>query len=138
MNSVDVTCRIPVIVDSARSINRRARPDAQTTDLASPRIMVTGNDRRRRNPSQSKCPFFPSIDAPIGRPNRKTNTESECERTTDSASYFVLPYTEIGSLFGGRDHSTVIHSVNKVEAEMAADPEYRLRVESLRDTLSGG
>jgi chromosomal replication initiator protein len=46
-----------------------------------------------------------------------------------------LPYTEIGGLFGGRDHSTVIHSVNKVEAEMAADPEFRARVRRLQDAL---
>jgi len=44
-----------------------------------------------------------------------------------------LPYTEIGQLFGGRDHSTVIHSVNKVEAEMASDPQYRDRVQRLRE-----
>jgi len=48
-----------------------------------------------------------------------------------------LPYTEIGSLFGGRDHSTVIHSVNKVEADMAADPEFRSRVQRLQDDLFG-
>lgn len=48
-----------------------------------------------------------------------------------------LPYTEIGGLFGGRDHSTVIHSVNKVEAEMAADPEFRARVRRLQDELAG-
>jgi chromosomal replication initiator protein len=48
------------------------------------------------------------------------------------------PYTEIGSLFGGRDHSTVIHSVNKVEADMAADPELRSRIELLRDEFGRG
>jgi chromosomal replication initiator protein len=46
-----------------------------------------------------------------------------------------LPYTEIGALFGGRDHSTVIHSVNKVEAEMASDAEFRARVRRLQDDL---
>lgn len=47
-----------------------------------------------------------------------------------------LPYTEIGSLFGGRDHSTVIHSVNKVEAEMASNGEFRARVHRLQDELT--
>jgi chromosomal replication initiator protein len=47
-----------------------------------------------------------------------------------------LPYTEIGVLFGGRDHSTVIHSVNKVEADMASDPEFRARVRKLQDELA--
>ncbi|MEE8176335.1 MAG: chromosomal replication initiator protein DnaA [Gemmatimonadota bacterium] len=48
-----------------------------------------------------------------------------------------LPYTDIGSIFGGRDHSTVIHSVNKVEAQMARDPTFRSRVRVLQDALSG-
>jgi len=47
-----------------------------------------------------------------------------------------LPYTEIGGLFGGRDHSTVIHSVNKVEADMAGDAELRRRVQKLRDEFT--
>jgi chromosomal replication initiator protein len=47
-----------------------------------------------------------------------------------------LPYTEIGTLFGGRDHSTVIHSVNKVEADMASDSEFRARVRRLQDELA--
>ena len=49
-----------------------------------------------------------------------------------------VPYTEIGSLFGGRDHSTVIHSVNKVEADMAGNAEFRSRIESLRDEFGRG
>jgi chromosomal replication initiator protein len=47
-----------------------------------------------------------------------------------------LPYTEIGALFGGRDHSTVIHSVNKVEAEMASNVEFRARVHRLQDEIT--
>ncbi len=49
-----------------------------------------------------------------------------------------LPYSEIGGLFGGRDHSTVIHSVNKVEAEMAGDPTLRSRVRRLQEELFRG
>lgn len=48
-----------------------------------------------------------------------------------------MPLVDIGKLFGGRDHSTVIHSLNKVEAEMAGDEEFRRRVEQLRSELRG-
>ena len=48
---------------------------------------------------------------------------------------FDLPLVEIGRLFGGRDHSTVIHSISKVEEEMAGDPAFRQRVETLRQSL---
>jgi len=46
-----------------------------------------------------------------------------------------LAYSDIGGLFGGRDHSTVIHSVNKVEAAMAEDAIFRNRVRQLQDEL---
>jgi len=41
----------------------------------------------------------------------------------------------IGQLFGGRDHSTVIHSIKKVEEQMAVDPAFRQQVEDARDEL---
>jgi chromosomal replication initiator protein len=39
---------------------------------------------------------------------------------------------EIGRLFGGRDHSTVIHSVSKVEEDLRSDQALRERVDALR------
>ena len=50
-------------------------------------------------------------------------------------THLDLPYSDIGTLFGGRDHSTVIHSVNKVEADMAADGTFRDRVRQLQEQL---
>jgi chromosomal replication initiator protein len=48
---------------------------------------------------------------------------------------FDLPLVEIGKLFGGRDHSTVIHSIGKVEEDMAADAGFRQRVDQIRASL---
>ncbi|MEX0907192.1 MAG: helix-turn-helix domain-containing protein, partial [Gemmatimonadota bacterium] len=48
-----------------------------------------------------------------------------------------LSLVEIGALFGGRDHSTVIHAVNKVEEDVARDDGFRARVELIRDRLDG-
>ena len=42
---------------------------------------------------------------------------------------------EIGLAFGGRDHSTVIHSLERVTETMTDDGEFRGRVERLRETL---
>ena len=44
---------------------------------------------------------------------------------------------QIGALFGGRDHSTVIHSLRKVEEEMAKDPAFRKQVDEARAELTG-
>jgi chromosomal replication initiator protein len=46
-----------------------------------------------------------------------------------------LPLVEIGKLFGGRDHSTVIHSIQKVEEGMQLDEAFRARVIALRTEL---
>ena len=48
-----------------------------------------------------------------------------------------LSLVEIGGMFGGRDHSTVIHSINKVEEDLAADDAFHARVEALRGELGG-
>lgn len=42
---------------------------------------------------------------------------------------------EIGQAFGGRDHSTVIHSVEKVERQLSRDRQFRDHVESARREL---
>jgi chromosomal replication initiator protein len=46
-----------------------------------------------------------------------------------------MQLVEIGQAFGGRDHSTVIHSLDKVQREMAADRKFRDRVEHARREL---
>ena len=47
-----------------------------------------------------------------------------------------MQLVEIGQAFGGRDHSTVIHSVGKVEREMASDQQFRDRVSMARRELA--
>ena len=47
-----------------------------------------------------------------------------------------VPLVEIGKLFGGRDHTTVIHSLNKVEEDLQTDEAFRNRVQTLRAELT--
>jgi chromosomal replication initiator protein len=42
---------------------------------------------------------------------------------------------EIGEKFGGKDHSTVLHSIKKVEETIAKDPSFRDMVESLHGRI---
>ena len=44
-------------------------------------------------------------------------------------------YPEIGEKFGGKDHSTIIHSVKKIEKQMAGDPDFRGTVEDIKKRL---
>jgi chromosomal replication initiator protein len=47
-----------------------------------------------------------------------------------------LSLVEIGRLFGGRDHSTVIHSITRVDEGMKHDAVFRARVLELQERLS--
>ena len=45
------------------------------------------------------------------------------------------PLKQIGRVFGGRDHSTVIHSIRKVEERLGNDDGFRAQVDDLRHTF---
>ena len=47
-----------------------------------------------------------------------------------------MQLVEIGQAFGGRDHSTVIHSLDKVGRQLARDHAFRDRVEKARSELA--
>ena len=44
---------------------------------------------------------------------------------------------EIGSLFGGKDHSTVVYAIKRIEAGLVEDEVIKSEVESLRRLLRG-
>jgi chromosomal replication initiator protein len=46
-----------------------------------------------------------------------------------------LQLVEIGNAFGGRDHSTVIHSLERAVEQIKSDPSFRTRVEKLKKSL---
>jgi len=46
-----------------------------------------------------------------------------------------LQLVEIGNAFGGRDHSTVIHSLERAVEMMGEDPAFKRRVEKVREVL---
>lgn len=45
-------------------------------------------------------------------------------------------FPEIGSAFGNKDHSTVIHAVNKIKELVEKDPEQRRVVRSIKDIIN--
>ena len=53
-----------------------------------------------------------------------------------SRNMLHLQLVEIGQAFGGRDHSTVIHSLDKVTRVMQSDRGFRQKVESAEQELS--
>jgi chromosomal replication initiator protein len=49
-----------------------------------------------------------------------------------------LSLSEVGALFGGRDHSTVLHSCEKVATELEENARLRASVGSVREALANG
>ncbi|MBQ5729795.1 MAG: chromosomal replication initiator protein DnaA [Bacteroidaceae bacterium] len=49
--------------------------------------------------------------------------------------YTETSYVQIGRKFGGRDHSTVIHSCNLVAGRISTEKDFRHEVESIESTL---
>jgi chromosomal replication initiator protein len=76
-----------------------------------------------------------SVDALISKRRNRAITLPRQVAMYLIKTHLDLPYSDIGGLFGGRDHSTVIHSVNKIEAEMASDVGFARRVRKLQDEL---
>ena len=50
--------------------------------------------------------------------------------------YLSLNYEEIGAMFGGKNHSTVMHGCEKIEMDMTANEELRATLELLRKKIN--
>jgi chromosomal replication initiator protein len=48
------------------------------------------------------------------------------------------PLTEVGRILGNRDHSTVVHGLNRIQQSFYSDPELRREVEEIRNQLGRG
>ena len=53
-----------------------------------------------------------------------------CRKMTD------LSYPEIGAKFGGKDHSTIIHAIKKIEKKIEEDMHSRMMIEKLMEKLN--
>jgi chromosomal replication initiator protein len=81
--------------------------------------------------------FGVSIDALTSRRRTKEVTVPRQIAMFLMRELLDLPLSRIGDHFGGRDHSTVIHSINKVEEDIEEDEALRDRIDALRAELGG-
>ena len=49
---------------------------------------------------------------------------------------YDLPFKKIGSLFGGKDHTTVMSAVEKIEASLKTDNELKMAVDNIKKKLN--
>ena len=79
------------------------------------------------------CDYF-GVDGDLVRAKTR---KREIVQARQVAMFFAKEYTDhslktIGSLFGGRDHSTVIHSINSVRDQHDTDGSFREKVNEVR------
>jgi chromosomal replication initiator protein len=108
-------------------------------------------DKIRQGEETTSGPATPSIDRVQEVVARRWGVTPEGLRSKARTKTLTIPrqvamylaramlgmqLVEIGQAFGGRDHSTVIHSVDKVERQMMRDRTFKERIEMARQELS--
>jgi len=116
---------------------------AITVDLAQTMLAEALRANARRitiDEIQKLCAAHYRIDAAEMRSQRRARAVA---RPRQVAMYLAKKLTprslpEIGRIFGGRDHSTVIHAVKTIEAMRIDNPEMDADIRALQRQLEGG
>ena len=115
--------RLPVTLESAQAI-LHSLVDRERPEVTIDRIQTVVADHYRMKPSDLK-----------GRNNSKAVVEPRqiAMFLCRSLTKFSLP--QIGRSFGGRDHSTVVYSIRKVESRCENDREFQDRINSFMESF---
>ncbi|MCL4118978.1 UNVERIFIED_CONTAM: hypothetical protein GTU68_026746 [Idotea baltica] len=82
------------------------------------------------------CDYFDiKVEEVIGKSRKREVTQPRQISMYFAKVFTNLPLTKIGEAFGGRDHSTVIHSCTVVQNLMETDDEYKYHVEEIEKIL---
>ncbi len=109
------------------------RDKLKANDDAPPRS--SRHDRMRTVQQRVAAEWGVTIEGLQSKTRTKTLTVPRQVAMFLSRELLGMQLVEIGLAFGGRDHSTVIHSIDRVGEEMRSDTDFRSRVEKVRETL---
>jgi chromosomal replication initiator protein len=119
-----------ITVDLAREA---LRDKLKANDVAPPRS--SRQDRMRFIQQRVAHEWGVSIEGLQSKTRTKMLTVPRQVAMFLSRELLGLQLVEIGQGFGGRDHSTVIHSLERVSDMMKEDSVFRARVEKVRESL---
>ena len=119
-----------ITVDLAREA---LRDKLKQNDVAPPRS--SRHDRMRYVQQRVAAEWGVSVEGLQSKTRTKTLTVPRQVAMFLTRELLGLQLVEIGASFGGRDHSTVIHSLERVAEMMTASAEFRTRVEKMRESL---
>jgi chromosomal replication initiator protein len=119
-----------ITVDLAREA---LRDKLRSNDLAPPRS--SRHDRLRVIQARVAAEWGVSVEGLQSKTRTKVLTVPRQVAMFLAREILGMQLVEIGQGFGGRDHSTVIHSLERVAEMMKDDAEFRGRVERVREKL---
>ena len=120
----------PVSLDIARDA---LRDKVRQIDARVPRS--SRHDRLRTIQQRVAAEWGVSVEGLQAKSRSRTVTVPRQVAMFLSRELLGLHLVEIGQAFGGRDHSTVIHSLDRVTSMLAESGDFRGRVEKLRESL---
>ncbi len=83
------------------------------------------------------CEYFNvNRDEVLGKSRKREVTTPRQIAMYFAKKFTKLPLTKIGEAFGGRDHSTVIHSCNVVNDLMDTEEDYKYQIEEIEKLLN--
>lgn len=108
------------------TVNRAIQDMSRTNDMITPESIVREIGR-----------YFRLTEEQIKGQSRSR----DCTQARQIAMYLMRTMTpislsETGAFFGGRDHTTVLHSVDKVENRMAQDPQFAETVKAIISNIN--
>jgi chromosomal replication initiator protein len=119
-----------ITVDLAREA---LRDKLKANDVAPPRS--SRHDRMRAIQQRVAGEWGVSIDGLQSKTRTRMLTVPRQVAMYLSRELLGMQLVEIGHAFGGRDHSTVIHSLERVAAMMKESADFRTRVDKVRENL---
>ena len=119
-----------ITVDLAREA---LRDKLKSSDVAPPRS--SRHDRMRTIQHRVSSAWSVSVDGLQSKTRTKVLTVPRQVAMYLARELLGMQLVEIGQAFGGRDHSTVIHSLERVSEMMKESSEFRARVEKVRESL---
>lgn len=82
------------------------------------------------------CDFFKvTKDDLLGKKKNKEIVEPRQICIYLITEFLTLPLVKIGEVFGGRDHTTILHARNKIEEQCKTDGRISVYVKDLKDML---
>ena len=109
------------------------RDKLRSSDVAPPRS--SRQDRMRTIQQRVAAAWGVSVDGLQSKVRTKVLTTPRQVAMYLSRELLGMQLVEIGQSFGGRDHSTVIHSLARVAEMMRESSDFRTRVEKVRESL---